>query len=363
MKRTSEQAQLEKNDNEKKPKSDPQSQYWMFTINNYPEDINIESLCSEKDYCIAQYEIGEQGTKHIQGYICFEKKKRFSQVKKLFKDKFNVMVHIEMRKGTHQQAKDYCSKEDTRDPNGKLIEIGDDSKYQKNMQGKRTDLVEVKSSIDKNKGDTREIWDSNFSQMVFYSKNLEAYGNIVKKENIIKDLKNEFEDAKLHQWQEKVLELLNNQDKRKLLWIYDDKGNSGKTWLAKYLVVKQNAFYCRGGKIQDVAHAYKGEELIVFDFTRDSKDYIVYNTLESMKDNMIWSPKYDSHLKLSKNNKVIILANFLPQVNKVSLDRWQILELFGDSQEELLTLELDVQTLKQQQDEKSCEEINKKINN
>lgn len=52
-------------------------------------------------------EVGESGTPHFQGFICFQDAKTFSAIKKLLPDG----CHIEARKGTFQQAADYCKKD------------------------------------------------------------------------------------------------------------------------------------------------------------------------------------------------------------------------------------------------------------
>lgn len=331
---------------------DSQSKFWMFTINNPISDIfkNLDGI----EYMIYQLEKGnEENTLHYQGYLAFEKIKRFSQVKRLFKNLLNVDIHLEQRKGSHEQAKKYCSKEDTRIKGP--FEIGDDKNLLR-KKGQNKNIENLNDLKDKLKQlDIREIWETDFKTMVFHNKSLNEYSNIIRKEKVIEELKEEFNNSELKPWQKNVYDLVEDQNKRQVLWIYDNEGNHGKTWLAKYLVVNNNAFYCRGGKIQDVAHAYKGEEIVIFDFTRDSKDYIVYNTIESMKDNMIWSPKYDSHLKLSKCNKVVCFANFLPIVLKMSKDRWLIKEIFNviieDKIIDTILVSIDVDSLIEQQNQ------------
>lgn len=82
------------------------SRYWMFTWNNPPEDADPKSWPTR--YLIYQLEKGVEGTPHFQGYCTFATAKRLTGVRKI------AQVHWEMRKGSHEQAKAYCSKEDTR---------------------------------------------------------------------------------------------------------------------------------------------------------------------------------------------------------------------------------------------------------
>lgn len=138
------------------------SQFWLFTINNPQEDVYIDC-----DYMIYQVEQGAEGTVHLQGYVCFAIRKKFNYVKRLIPH-----AHWEARKGTHAQAKAYCSKQDTRidGPN----EFGDDSKFISTNQGKRTDLNEVKLLIDQ--GCTLQvIAEQHFGAFLRYERGFRSY--------------------------------------------------------------------------------------------------------------------------------------------------------------------------------------------
>lgn len=89
-----------------------------FTINNYTSD-DVERLIKfawsgvdeleSKDirFMVFGIETGEQGTRHIQGYVGWTTKKKFSAVKKILGDK----VHIETARGTAFQNWAYCTKD------------------------------------------------------------------------------------------------------------------------------------------------------------------------------------------------------------------------------------------------------------
>lgn len=90
-----------------------QAKTWLFTLNNpqrTPEDFLEEAKqWPSLRYIIFQLERGEQGTLHFQGYVEFNKPYRLTQLKAANKE-----AHWEKRRGTQRQAKEYCSKEDTR---------------------------------------------------------------------------------------------------------------------------------------------------------------------------------------------------------------------------------------------------------
>lgn len=105
---------------------------FCFTINNYTEEtLNavLEYGHNNASYCVIGKETGEKGTPHLQGYIELTNQKHFSTIKK---EKAWTTAHIEKRKGTANQAAEYCKKEKD------FQEIGTISKM-----GERTDINKV----------------------------------------------------------------------------------------------------------------------------------------------------------------------------------------------------------------------------
>lgn len=89
------------------------AKHWVFTWNNYPDNAReiLGSMVPECKKITAQCEIAPTtGTKHIQGYIEFQKKVR--PMGKLPKG-----VHWEKAKA-FEAADEYCQKNDSRDPDG-----------------------------------------------------------------------------------------------------------------------------------------------------------------------------------------------------------------------------------------------------
>lgn len=80
---------------------------WIFTINNYT-DTDIERIQNiDCKYVVYGKEIGENGTPHLQGFIIFNQKKRFSSAKECI----GRRAHIEAARGTNAEASVYCKKE------------------------------------------------------------------------------------------------------------------------------------------------------------------------------------------------------------------------------------------------------------
>lgn len=84
------------------------SRNWCFTLNNYGDDdvATIGAICHR--YCIMGKEVGEHGTPHLQGFMCFKSQRTFTQVQKLFKP---LKTHIEKARGDIESNVVYCSKD------------------------------------------------------------------------------------------------------------------------------------------------------------------------------------------------------------------------------------------------------------
>ncbi|AJD07502.1 replication-associated protein [Odonata-associated circular virus-20] len=106
------------------------SRAWCFTLNNFtPEEL--AEIENKSDYGIIGDEIGEKGTRHLQGYLYWKNPRKFTFIKKII-----PRAHIEPAKGNPQQNITYCSKD-------KIIATwGEPPK-----QGKRTDLETMREIL------------------------------------------------------------------------------------------------------------------------------------------------------------------------------------------------------------------------
>lgn len=119
------------------------SRNWCFTLNNFTEEEYNAILEWETDYIVIGKETGEEGTPHLQGYVEWKGSKPLGRLKKL-----NPRIHWETRRGSREEASEYCKKENNFYENGKTTK----------SQGKRNDLERVKEMV-KAGANTREIWD------------------------------------------------------------------------------------------------------------------------------------------------------------------------------------------------------------
>lgn len=103
----------------KKKQKYAQSRSFVFTLNNYTEDDKKELLASVPSP--AQYigfgeEISASGTSHLQGVVVFPGRKTIGAVSKI--NSAHKRCHIEIMRGTFQQAIQYCKKD------GQFVEAG-----------------------------------------------------------------------------------------------------------------------------------------------------------------------------------------------------------------------------------------------
>lgn len=144
------------------------SQYWCFTLNNYNENEveTLQNLCSNEaiiTYCTFGREVGEDnGTRHLQGYLELSRRFRFIQVKRLLGERY----HLEKRRGTADQAAEYCHKDDA-----SPYIYGEISLSQ---QGKRNDLEALHASL-REKKDLVTISDDHFSCFIKYERSIKSY--------------------------------------------------------------------------------------------------------------------------------------------------------------------------------------------
>ena len=163
-----------------------QSTSWCFTWNNPPDYSTCYVIADDGvpaadfgeipgppeswdgvTYLVYQYEKGESGTPHFQGYAEFGKRMSLKGLKEL-----NYQVSWRKRKGSQDQAINYCMKEDTRIAGP--WEFGERSK-----QGERTDLAAIAEYVKSHTmAETAEAFPS---QTIRYGRQIAAYKAMIRK--------------------------------------------------------------------------------------------------------------------------------------------------------------------------------------
>lgn len=130
----------------------------------------------------------------------------------------------------------------------------------------------------------------------------------------------------LFPWQEKCEAMLSLEpDERIIYWIYDEAGNCGKSAFAKRLCATKGAVVVEG-KNKDILYcaAEFESDIYLFDFPRSMEGNVNYGAIEKIKNGLYMSSKYESKPIIRNSPHIVIFSNFLPDVDKLSKDRWRI---------------------------------------
>lgn len=288
---------------------------YCFTLNNFtPEDELRLSSVNGIRYLVYGRETGESGTPHLQGFVIFNNSVSFSVAKTRIGDR----AHIERARGTSNQAADYCKKDND------FVEYGD----LPTDQGKRTDWEQYKDWIESlGRVPTRRELVLEFPGLYArYKRACFDYAEALTPAPVLTDSQPRFG------WQTRIDGIVaGNPSDRVIHFVVDPQGNSGKSWMCKFLITKysERVQVLRVGKRDDLAYAIDvDKDIFLFDIPRTQMTFLQYSVLESLKDRMIFSPKYESSFKvLQKTPHVIVFSNEPPDMNALSLDRYNIINI------------------------------------
>lgn len=297
---------------------------YCATLNNYTEAevATLRNGRPELNYFIAGHEVGEQGTPHLQIYFQLNKQVKITTMHRW--PGWERMAHIQPAKGTSDEAADYCKKEGNFWEFGTIKTMG--------RKGARNDLKEVQEAIDKGES-YDDICDTHFKQAAMYSKFIKERVQARDSKRQQDSLRELYNSAVLKPWQQRLMDVViaTEPDPRKIYWIWEDKGNAGKSWMANYLGSMHGATILTVGKKVDMAYIYaqKPTNIVLFDLARtneSSKDFLhgVYSLAEDLKNGRVVSTKYESKTVFFRPPHVIFFANFEPDMSKWSKDRYMV---------------------------------------
>jgi len=273
---------------------------------------------------------------HFQVYVQFstpiDLKKAFAFFK--YKDK---QYHVEACKGSSDDNIAYTSKLDTRLPDAVTITLGEPRIIDKKSgAGARSDLAAFKTAVDN--GDSWQlILDNHFTTVAQNFNFAKSYYETVKNTLSLEQIKLEMASITLRGWQQGIKNLVQeNPDSRSVHWFWENEGNVGKSFMARYLSVTFNALIVQSMKKADMVYLLskyiRNTSVVVFDLCRSSEQgavTVVYEVVEMLKNGYLTSGKYDSSSLTFKPPHVLCFANFEPDRNALSRDRWRVVHLHG----------------------------------
>lgn len=240
-----------------------QTKSWFFTFNNYTEEdiITLKNKFDEDIFekYIFEKEVGESGTPHLQGCVFCKTKTRWSE--------FNLSKNINWSKvRDEERAIKYCQKD--------YQSLGNELWYKNIQVRERLELINPNRP-----------------------------------------------------YQKMILNILTDKpDNRTIHWFYEPNGNVGKSSLVKYLVLRNGSIFIDEGKKTDIMNttltfynAGNTMKSFIFDIPRQNKNKISWKSIESIKNGLIYSPKYEGGVASFNSPHVIIFSNFKPDIDEFTL--------------------------------------------
>lgn len=277
---------------------------------------NVPSEFSQARYAIFQVERGQDtGKYHCQGYLELSKPIRLTGVKSTFPCLADA--HLEAARGTREAARDYCRKEDTAVLGP--VEVGH---WDAGGQGHRSDLDALVEAVQEGQDD--------HAIATAYPKAFLLHGSKIASLRAALAKKPEDKGFQPRPWQQELIdELKEEADDRTIIWVLDSKGGQGKSRLAFHLYCEYGACVL-DGKVNDMAYAYNGERIVIFDISRAAAEHSdhLYSMAEKIKNRLVVSGKYNSCTKVADHKvHVVFFANEHPKDGKWSEDRVKTINL------------------------------------
>lgn len=261
-----------------KQRNIPPQRRWVFTWNNYPEDWETYFLLHRQpDGKLSGYmgerEVGEEGTPHIQGWLDFGEGCKGRPLSLRLPNK----IHFEKMRGSPQANFKYCSK--------------DDEEFVAWGTCKLAKPYEVVIDFTKSK--------DGWMQRAF---------------NILVP-----EPHNRHVW-----------------WLWEPLGRAGKTLFCKWyeatykdaLMLEGSAHDMKNGIVQWKLKKGTSPRVILINVPRSKKqEHISWAGIESIKDMIFFSGKYEGGMVNDHHPHVIFFANWEPEKGQLSGDRWRIIRL------------------------------------
>lgn len=295
----------------------PKARRWCFTLNNYSPDelehVNAFFAGPRVRYGIYGRETGDGGTPHLQGFCILNQPIRFQS----FKNALCPRAHLEVARGTSEQAADYCRKESD------FHEVG----VFPGQQGVRTDLTRFRDWIvSLDFAPSQRLIAQQFPSLFLRYPRLTELGGHLRPQPDLMDAV-----AQLNPWQLNLDSVLRGEpDDRSIVFYVDPDGGKGKSWFVRYQMSKypDETQFLSAGKRDDLAYAIdETKRVFLFDLPRGSMEFFQYSVLEKLKDQLVFSSKYASRVKvLPLPVHVIVFCNEFPDMTAMTEDRYKLMD-------------------------------------
>lgn len=156
----------------------------------------------------------------------------------------------------------------------------------------------------------------------------------------------------LYHWQLLAFDIISSPRKGSIQrghvhWFYETIGHVGKSIFTGYCEDTRTAMMIKnptggsrdiGNNIAEALVSWGYINGFIFDIPRMAQDYKFYGLLEDCLDGRFTNTKYmGGNLNLQGTKNIVVVANFLPKIDNLSLDRWvirRIIETPGTTMED-----------------------------
>ena len=125
--------------------------------------------------------------------------------------------------------------------------------------------------------------------------------------------------------------LAEDPDDRKIFWFFEEEGGVGKTALCKHICITMDDVIYVSGKAVDikygVAQMKKYPKVVLMDIPRSAGDAISWDAIESVKNGIFYSGKYEGKMVMGACPHLICFSNLEPDYSKLSADRWVVIKI------------------------------------
>jgi hypothetical protein len=302
---------------------DPQTTEWF---EDRLEQIALSPKCR---YLIYQIEETKEEAAHYQIYLEFNE----PVDKQTVIDMMHRTTDVDQRRGPRPNARHYCMKGNCgvadcqhtwqRHDDRKCHEFANEVKqsYREfgvwHTDGQRVDLQHLLLKLDEAPNWNAVLRNKDLSlELAKYSKFAKEYFDAKPPTPL---------ELELRPWQQDLSDELSQEaDDRKIIWYFDPVGGQGKSTMTKYLARNHEAILV-GGQKKDILYAYDNQRIVLFDLSRTAEGRVSYSAMEDLKNGVYFVSKFTSKMVCRDfNAHVVIFANWLPDTDALSQDRWDI---------------------------------------
>lgn len=281
-------------------------------IHKFLDNLGVRNVIA----IVVSHETGKDGDyDHTHVIVKWDAVFQTSNSRKFDYDGIHPNIKILPGKKGFKDGLKYLSKEDN-----DIYKWGDVPEEDVNMEDKVNDILAKDNLLDAIK--EAKSWNEVIPIMQLWEKEAKRFQIMARQEKMMERLRN----LKLRPCQIEMHKRLINQDNRKILWVVDTKGGCGKTTFLRWLRAKygKHRTFRMTNKARDNGHMWNGEEFVMLNLVRTKEEYISYEAIEDMKDGWASSGKYGGKDEMYEHPKVIVVANFHPYLEALSMDRWDI---------------------------------------